>query len=68
LLRLIDNLLDFRKIENKTFNLRVSKPMFAILLLVFLGILRMKPKNEISSLKFTLPIKNRALYRSQFDG
>ena len=25
LLRLIDNLLDFRKIENKTFNLRVSK-------------------------------------------
>jgi K+-sensing histidine kinase KdpD len=25
LLRLIDNLLDFRKVENKTFNLRVSK-------------------------------------------
>ena len=25
LLRLVDNLLDFRKIENKTFNLRVSK-------------------------------------------
>jgi hypothetical protein len=57
LLRLVDNLLDFRKIENKTFNLRVSKPIFTILLLVFSGILKTKPKNEILSLKFTLQTK-----------
>jgi K+-sensing histidine kinase KdpD len=46
LLRLVDNLLDFRKIENKTFNLRVSKTNITILLMVFSETLKMRPKKK----------------------
>jgi signal transduction histidine kinase len=49
---LVDNLLDFRKIENKTFNLRVSKTNIYDFTYGIFRDFENEAKKEILSLKF----------------
>lgn len=60
LLRLINNLLDFRKVEDRTFNLRVSKTnLFKFSALIYKEFEREAKKRDI---KYTLKTNNEEVY------